>query len=151
MPDQLENEMSQPKTMTPQELRESLLTELEAGKQALTELSDEEVLEAITGGGLSRSFSAPSLGANNPQLYHLLSAPSSRSEGNSPLASSPSSSPMHSVHSFGSFETMSSWPSSPAGKASPVRPASPEIDLEHQVVGKTEGGRPIYYGSNSQG
>ncbi len=148
MPDQLENEMSQPKMMTPQELRESLLTELEAGKQALTELSDEEVLEAITGGGLSRSSSLPSLGANNSQLYHLLSAPSSRSEGNSPLASSPSSSPIHSVHSISSWP---SWPSSPSGKASPVRPASPEIDLEHQVVGNTQGGRPIYYGSNSQG
>ena len=73
MSDQLKNEISQPKMMTPQELRESLLTELEAGKQALTELSDEEVLEAITGGGLSRSFSAPSLGQIilNCTIYYL--------------------------------------------------------------------------------
>ena len=143
MSDQLENEKSQPKTMTPQELRESLLTELEAGKQALAELSDEEVLEAITGGGLKRSYSASNLGVERPISYHLLSHHSSLP--GSPLVSSPHASSHLSLSNTSFAE---SWPSTPAGTP---RSPSPEIDLEHQVVGKTEGGRPIYYGSNSQG
>src|SRR5579884_971027 len=38
--------------MTPQELRQHMLEELEASKQAIEELSDEE-LEAVAGGGFS--------------------------------------------------------------------------------------------------
>jgi lactobin A/cerein 7B family class IIb bacteriocin len=37
--------------MTPQELRERMLEELEAGKKAIADLSEEE-LEAVAGGGV---------------------------------------------------------------------------------------------------
>jgi hypothetical protein len=50
MSHQPEHENQQPQVMTPEEVRQSLLTELEANQQAITELSEEE-LEAIAGGG----------------------------------------------------------------------------------------------------
>jgi hypothetical protein len=51
MSNQPENENQQSQTVTPQELREFLLAELEASKQAIAELSDEQ-MEIITGGAL---------------------------------------------------------------------------------------------------
>ena len=48
MSDQPENGNQQ--TITPEEVRQALLTELDASKQAIEALSDEE-LEAITGAG----------------------------------------------------------------------------------------------------
>jgi hypothetical protein len=47
MTNQPENEMQQ--NMTPDDVRQQLLAEIEAGKQAITELSDED-LEAVAGG-----------------------------------------------------------------------------------------------------
>ena len=47
MSNQSENEMQQ--TLTPEEVRQHLLTELEADQQAIAELSEEE-LEAVAGG-----------------------------------------------------------------------------------------------------
>jgi hypothetical protein len=49
MSNQPENENQQSQTVTPQELREFLLAELEASKQAIAELSDEQ-MEIIAGG-----------------------------------------------------------------------------------------------------
>ena len=48
MSDQPENEMQQ--TVTPEEVREAMLAELDASKQTIEELSDEE-LESIAGAG----------------------------------------------------------------------------------------------------
>jgi hypothetical protein len=53
MLNQSENEMQQ--TQTPEEVRQRMLTELEANQQAITELSDEE-LEAVAGGFSFKSF-----------------------------------------------------------------------------------------------
>ncbi len=50
MSNQPEDEIQQSETMAAQALREYLLEELEASKQALAELSDEE-LEEVAGGG----------------------------------------------------------------------------------------------------
>jgi hypothetical protein len=50
MSNQPENEKQQPETMTVQEIRESILIELEASKQTIAELSDEE-LKQIAGAG----------------------------------------------------------------------------------------------------
>ena len=47
MSNQFENENQQ--TIAPEEVRQSLLAELEEGKQAIAELSDEE-LEEVAGG-----------------------------------------------------------------------------------------------------
>ena len=52
MSDQPENEKQQSATVTSQELREVLLAELDASKQVIAELSEEQ-LEEIAGGGLS--------------------------------------------------------------------------------------------------
>jgi len=52
MSNQPEQENQQPETVTPQEIREAILADLEASKQAIAELSDKE-LEQITGGGLT--------------------------------------------------------------------------------------------------
>ena len=52
MSDHLENEIQPSETMTPLELRESLLAELETASQAIAELSNEE-LEEVVGGGLN--------------------------------------------------------------------------------------------------
>ncbi len=49
MSNQPENENQQAETVSAEELRECLLTELEASKQAVAELSDEQ-LEAVAGG-----------------------------------------------------------------------------------------------------
>jgi len=43
------------KNQQPHELRQALLNELEAGQQAITELSDEE-LEAVAGGSFWKDF-----------------------------------------------------------------------------------------------
>jgi hypothetical protein len=51
MSDTLENEMQPSETVTPQELCESLLTELEIARQLTVELSNEQ-LEEVVGGGL---------------------------------------------------------------------------------------------------
>ena len=53
MSNQSENEIQQ--TQTPEEVRQRILTELEANQQAITELSDEE-LEAVAGGFSFKSF-----------------------------------------------------------------------------------------------
>jgi hypothetical protein len=50
MSNQSENENQQSETVTPEEVRQYLLAEIEAGKQAITELSDEQ-LEEVAGGG----------------------------------------------------------------------------------------------------
>jgi len=50
MSDQTENEMQQTETLTPEEVREALLTELAASKQEIEALSDEQ-LESIIGAG----------------------------------------------------------------------------------------------------
>jgi bacteriocin-like protein len=50
MSNQPRREIQPPETVTPQEVRQFLLADLEAYKQAITELNDEE-LEEITGGG----------------------------------------------------------------------------------------------------
>ena len=52
MSDHLENEMQPSETVTPQELRESLLAELETARQAIAELNNEQ-LEEVVGGGLN--------------------------------------------------------------------------------------------------
>ena len=52
MSNQPENEHQQYETVTPEEVRQSLLAELEAGKQAIDELSDEQ-LEEVAGGSLN--------------------------------------------------------------------------------------------------
>jgi hypothetical protein len=52
VPDQPENEKQQSETVTSRGLREFLLDELDASKQMIAELSDEQ-LEEIVGGGLS--------------------------------------------------------------------------------------------------
>jgi hypothetical protein len=49
MSNQPEHENQQPETVTPEEVRQSLLAEIEAGKQAITELSDDQ-LEEVAGG-----------------------------------------------------------------------------------------------------
>ncbi len=49
MSNQSENEIQQTPTPTPEEVRQHLLTEIEASKQTIEELSDEE-LEQIAGG-----------------------------------------------------------------------------------------------------
>src|SRR5690242_9134084 len=51
MSNQSENEMQQSETMTPDEVRQYLQAELEAGAQEISELSDEE-LEQVAGGGM---------------------------------------------------------------------------------------------------
>jgi hypothetical protein len=51
MSQQPENE-----ALTPQELRETLLSEIEASQQAISELNDEQ-LEEITGGGFFSNLS----------------------------------------------------------------------------------------------
>ncbi len=48
MSDQIENKNEPSRTVTPQEMREYLLAEIEASKQVLTELSDEQ-LEEVAG------------------------------------------------------------------------------------------------------
>lgn len=50
MSNQPVHDRQQPETMTPQEIRQSLLADIEAYKQAIIELSNEE-LDEITGGG----------------------------------------------------------------------------------------------------
>lgn len=88
MSNQPENEMPQPNTMTPQELREALLAELEAGKQIIAELSDEQ-MEAITGGALPDAV-AEVHGAilHDANAIHLPQAhqPSFHPDGRSPSA-----------------------------------------------------------------
>ena len=55
MSNQPEQEHPQPETLTPQELRESILTDLEATRQAIVALNDEE-LETVAGGYVHPSF-----------------------------------------------------------------------------------------------
>jgi hypothetical protein len=59
-----ENEMTQPETVTPQEIREYILTNLEDTKQVIATLSDEE-LEEIAGAGQGMSNAW-----NNVVHYH---------------------------------------------------------------------------------
>ena len=54
MTNQPEHENQQPETVTPEEVRQAILAELEATRQAITELSDEEI-ETITGAGPAQS------------------------------------------------------------------------------------------------
>ena len=51
MSNQPELENQQFETLTPEEVRQALLAEIEATRQAIAELSDEQI-EEITGGGL---------------------------------------------------------------------------------------------------
>lgn len=66
--------------MTPQELRERMLEELEAGKKAIADLSEEE-LEAVAGGGVpwksiikwgGRAFDVATLGGVAVGLGHQI-------------------------------------------------------------------------------
>jgi hypothetical protein len=66
MSNQPENEMQQSETITPQELREALLSELEASKQAIAELSDEQ-LEEIAGGAIGTVYHAPTISWTPPK------------------------------------------------------------------------------------
>jgi len=52
---QSEHENQPSQIMTPNEVRQSLLAELEANQQAITELSEEE-LETIAGGSFWKGF-----------------------------------------------------------------------------------------------
>jgi hypothetical protein len=68
MSNQPEYENQQPETVTLEEVRQSILAEIEASKQAITELSDEQ-LEEVAGGGFfggsfgrSHSMSVPGTG-----------------------------------------------------------------------------------------
>jgi hypothetical protein len=70
MSNQPENEMQQ--TLTPEEVRQYMLAEIEATTRAVTELSNEE-LEAIRGGG---GVLGKCAGCGNP-LEQTYSAPSS--------------------------------------------------------------------------
>jgi hypothetical protein len=51
MSNQPEHDNQQPETITSEEMRQSILAELEASKQEIAELSDEQLVE-IAGGGL---------------------------------------------------------------------------------------------------
>ena len=73
MSNQPENTNQQPETVTPEEVRQSLLAELQASKQVIAELSDEQ-LETIAGAG-SRWDGVKA-------LYQI-----SRKGGDSPLSS----------------------------------------------------------------
>ena len=53
MSNQAENEKQQPETVAPEEVRQFILAEIEASKQAIAELSDEE-LEEVAGGAWQR-------------------------------------------------------------------------------------------------
>ena len=57
MSNQPENENQQPETFTPEEVRQSILAEIEATQQAITELSDEQ-LEEVAGGMFGRGGGA---------------------------------------------------------------------------------------------
>lgn len=61
MSNQPENEKQQLETVTPQEIRQSILIEIDAYQQAIAELSDEE-LEAIAGGQYQRRGQSSSVG-----------------------------------------------------------------------------------------
>src|SRR5689334_17575806 len=59
MSNQPENENQQAETITTEELREFLLTEIEASKQAIAELSDEQLEEVAGGAGRPNPFENP--------------------------------------------------------------------------------------------
>jgi hypothetical protein len=61
MSNQPENETQQPETVTPQEIRQSILADIDAYQQAIAELSDEE-LEAVAGGQNQRRGQYSSVG-----------------------------------------------------------------------------------------
>ncbi len=65
----MSNQSEQEKTMTPEEVRQSLLARLEASKQAIAALSDEQ-LEAITGGALGGNEYRPAI--QNVGLYNMI-------------------------------------------------------------------------------
>jgi hypothetical protein len=56
MSNQPEYENQQSETVTPEEVRQFLLAEIEANKQAIAELSDEQIEEVAGGFGRSHSF-----------------------------------------------------------------------------------------------
>lgn len=102
MSNQSENEQQQ--SMTPEEARQHLLAELDASKQAIAELSNEE-LEKITGGAgiLSRIFGCFACGkpsgrtsANQNPFYDPNWSPPPATTQNTPtqnVRNSPSNSP----------------------------------------------------------
>ena len=84
MSDQFENENQQPQTIG--DLRQSLLAEIEASKQAIEELSDEQLEEIAGGAGLPflrRTMSAP--GRLEMAPFHDSRPTSPASSVNSPL------------------------------------------------------------------
>ena len=54
MSDQIENENQQ--SMTPEEVRQALLAEIEATQQAIAELSNEQLEEVVGGAGAGKGF-----------------------------------------------------------------------------------------------
>ena len=73
MSDQIENEMQQTQTVTPEEVRQQLMAEIEATRQTITELNDEE-LEEVAGGvfGINRWIARKAIGTVFPSLKPTL-------------------------------------------------------------------------------
>ena len=109
MSDTLENEMQPSETVTPQELRESLLTELEIARQTIVELSNEQLEEVVGGAILTgraegetslttlpfrRTLSAP----DRLQNIHFAGSPSSSSRA--PEAPVPPEQQYASIHPY---------------------------------------------------
>ncbi len=129
MSKQLGKKKQSSESVTPKEVRQFLLAEFEAGKQAIGELSDEELLEAIAGGGLCcsrlpRTHSAPKLPQLPPAAEFLVETPRGgllrTSSGNRLLLAVPRP---FSEHSLPAGAPPISGHSSPAG-ASPVSESS---------------------------
>jgi hypothetical protein len=74
MSDTLENEMQPSETVTPQELRESLLTELEIARQTIVELSNEQ-LEEVVGGAILTGRTEGATSVTTLPFRRTLSAP----------------------------------------------------------------------------
>jgi hypothetical protein len=100
MSNQSEHENQQ--TMTPEEVRQSLLAEIDATKQAIAELSNEQ-LEEVVGGGYLKKIGqcfgcskpqtlSPSLSASDLSFKGYIRPASSSPASSSPASSSPASS-----------------------------------------------------------
>ena len=69
MSNQPEHENQQPKSVTPEEVRQSILAELEASKQAITELSDEQ-LEEVAGGEFYGMFKETNSNVGSQEMFN---------------------------------------------------------------------------------
>jgi Type-A lantibiotic len=68
MSNQPEHENQQTKSVTPEEVRQSILAELEASQQAITELSDEE-LEEVAGGEWYGMYKTVNSGGGSSDMF----------------------------------------------------------------------------------